>query len=158
MNGLQVRADIIGHCVLQRQTQTSQAGGCAQTVQKESNAVREMRRENERGEEIELITPNSRYKNKGTKCNVTQRRNRFYSLMYTPSPNICPTVRSMKISPQGARTCIEPFVRAEVSTALSQSSVAPQPHLPPRHLQKANYLIISEQVNGEVIREGNMLL
>lgn len=61
-----------------------------QTVQKESNAVREMRRENEKGVEIELITPTSTCKNKGTKCNVTQKRNRFYSLMHAPSPNICP--------------------------------------------------------------------
>lgn len=47
-------------------------GARRQTVQKESNAVREIGRENE-GEkmEIELMTPTSKYKNKGTKCSAT---------------------------------------------------------------------------------------
>ncbi|KAL1262158.1 hypothetical protein QQF64_007423 [Cirrhinus molitorella] len=47
-------------------------GARRQTVQKESNAVRETGRENEGEEmEIELMTPTSKYKNKGTKCSAT---------------------------------------------------------------------------------------
>ncbi len=71
--------------------------------------------------------------------NLTPRKaeSRFYSrLTCAPSPNISPTVRSMKMPPQGTRTCIELFVSTEVSTSLSQSwaeqsSMIPQPHLLP---------------------------
>lgn len=47
-------------------------GARRQTVQKESNAVRETGRENEGEEmEIELMTPTSKYMNKGTKHSAT---------------------------------------------------------------------------------------
>lgn len=97
-------------------------------------------------------------------CNVTPRKaeSRFYSrLTCKPSPNISPTVRSMKTPPKGPRTCIERFVSTEVSTSLSQSSMVLQPHLLPAHTHTSERPIIwfiCKQVNGEVIREKNMWL
>lgn len=88
---------------------------------------------------------------------------RFYSrLTCAPSPNISPTVRSMKTPPQGTGTCIELFVSTEVSTSLSQSWAEQHgTSTTPASCTQSERPIISficRQVNGEVIREENMWL
>lgn len=97
--------------------------------------------------------------------NLTPRKaeSRFYSrLTHAPSPNISPTVRSMKMPPQGTRTCIELFVSTEVSTSLSQSWAEQHgTSITPASCTQSERPIISficRQVNGEVIREKNMWL